>query len=102
MKTLSAIALSAFLISATPTFAEDLPNGAGKDVVVKACTSCHDADSFASQRHTKEEWKAVVDTMIGYGAEVTEEQSAVIVEYLAKNFGRSNVSAKISATHRQR
>ena len=102
MKPLSAIALSAFFLTATPAFSQDLPNGAGKDVVVKVCTSCHDADTFSSKRHSKEEWKSVVDTMIGYGAEVTDEQATIVVDYLTKNFGKSGFSAKINATNRQR
>jgi len=88
MRTLSATALSLFLISVTPVFAQDLPDGPGKDIVVKACTSCHDADNFTGKKHTKDEWKSVVDTMIGYGAEITDEQTEVITSYLAKNYGK--------------
>src|SRR4051812_42264313 len=97
MRILSAIALSGFLISATPVFAQDLPDGPGKDVVVKACTSCHDADNFTSKKHTKEEWKSVVDTMVGYGAEITDEQAEVITTYLAKNYGKSAITAKTNS-----
>jgi hypothetical protein len=68
--------------------AQDLPDGAGKDVVVKACTSCHDADNFTSKKHNKAEWKEVVDTMVAYGAEVSDEQSEIITTYLAKNYGK--------------
>lgn len=94
MRILSATALSLFLISAAPVFAQDLPDGAGKDVVVKACTSCHDADNFTSKKHNKDEWKSVVDTMIGYGAEISDEDSEVIVTYLTKNFGKEAAAAK--------
>jgi cytochrome c5 len=88
MRTVSAIALSCLLISAAPVFAQDLPDGEGKDVVVKACTSCHDTDNFTSKKNTKDEWKAVVDTMIGYGAEIPDDQVEIITTYLAKNFGK--------------
>lgn len=73
--------------------AQDLPDGEGKDVVVKSCTSCHDADNFTSKKHTKPEWKEVVDTMIAYGAEITDAQSDVITTYLAKNFGKGEAPA---------
>src|SRR5258708_1088213 len=102
MRTLSAISLSFFLISATPVFAQDLPDSPGKDVVVKLCTSCHDADNFTTKKHTKKEWKSVVDTMIGYGAEITDEQAEIITTYLTKNYGKSAITAKVKAPARQR
>lgn len=84
--------------------AQDLPDGAGKDVVVKACTSCHDADNFTSKKHTKAEWKEVVDTMVAYGAEVSDDQSEIITTYLAKNYGKdANLGTpRISASHPRR
>ena len=73
--------------------AQDLPDGEGKDATVKACTSCHDADNFTSKKHTKAEWKEVVDTMIAYGAEISDANVEVITTYLAKNYGKADLSA---------
>jgi competence protein ComEA len=73
--------------------AQDLPDGPGKDVVVKACTSCHDTDNFTSKKHTKAEWKGVVDTMVAYGAEISDEQSEIITTYLTKNYGKADLKA---------
>jgi hypothetical protein len=55
---------------------------------VKACTSCHDADNMISKKKTKAEWKTVVETMVAYGAEVSDEQMEIITTYLAKNYGK--------------
>jgi len=90
-------------VAAPRAMAQDLPDGAGKDVVVKVCTSCHDADNFTSKKHTKAEWKEVVDTMIAYGAEIADDQVEIITTYLAKNFGKASVGAPrivASRTHR--
>jgi hypothetical protein len=90
-------------VAAPRAMAQDLPDGAGKDVVVKACTSCHDADNFTSKKHSKAEWKEVVDTMVAYGAEVTDEQTEIITTYLAKNYGKANLGApRISVSHPSR
>ena len=109
MKTYRTILFSAlaflvvFGVAAPRATAQDLPDGAGKDVVVKVCTSCHDADNFTSKKHTKAEWKEVVDTMIAYGAEVSDEQVEVITTYLAKNFGKAAIGApRIVASHARR
>ncbi len=101
----SVLAMCFVIGAAAPhAIAQDLPDGDGKDVVVKACTSCHDADNFTSKKHTKAEWKEVVDTMVAYGAEVTDDQSEIITTYLAKNYGKdANLGApRISASHPRR
>ncbi|HEV2200464.1 MAG TPA: cytochrome c [Bryobacteraceae bacterium] len=109
MKTSRTISLSAlaflvvFGVAAPRAMAQDLPDGPGKDVVVKICTSCHDADNFTSKKHTKAEWKEVVDTMIAYGAEVSDDQVEVITTYLAKNFGKAAVGVpSVAASHARR
>jgi hypothetical protein len=100
----SVLALFVFAGAAAPhAMAQDLPDGAGKDVVIKACTSCHDADNFTSKKHTKAEWKEVVDTMVAYGAEITDEQSEIITTYLAKNYGKDAIGVrKIDLSHPRR
>lgn len=90
----SVLALFVVVGAAVPRAqAQDLPDGDGKDVVVKACTSCHDADNFTSKKHTKAEWKEVVDTMVAYGAEISDANVDVITTYLAKNFGKGEAPA---------
>jgi len=72
--------------------AQDLPNGPGKDVVLKLCRDCHDLDTVTTENRTKEGWKKTVAKMVDRGAEGTDEQFEIIVSYLAKNFGRINVN----------
>jgi mono/diheme cytochrome c family protein len=68
--------------------AQDLPEGEGKAVVQKVCGACHGVDYVSNLKHTKAEWKSVVDTMVGYGANPTDQEVEIIVNYLTKNFGR--------------
>jgi hypothetical protein len=39
-------------------------------------------------QRTRDEWKDTVDAMKGYGAEATDEELGVILDYLVKNFGK--------------
>lgn len=64
----------------------DFPAGPGRDLVVKACTGCHAPAQVTGQRLSRDEWRAMVIKMIGYGADVPEDKEAAIVDYLAKNF----------------
>jgi DNA uptake protein ComE-like DNA-binding protein len=72
--------------------AQDLPEGPGKDAVAKSCLDCHDASTITIDNRTKEGWQKTVKSMQNHGADVTEDQVAIIVAYLTKNFGRVNVN----------
>ena len=60
-----------------------LPPGAGREVLVKACVTCHDPQRAASLRLTREGWEGVVQSMLLRGMKATEEEQAVILEYLS-------------------
>jgi len=80
-----------FLASLTAS-AQDLPAGPGKDVFEKVCSACHGLDIITALKHTRAEWKSVIDTMAGYGAMAKDEEFDAIVTYLAKNFGKDDAS----------
>jgi competence protein ComEA len=66
--------------------AAELPDGAGKEILVRACVGCHKAEEFLSYRHTREEYQAIVQRMAQRGARASSEELDLIAEYLAKNF----------------
>jgi hypothetical protein len=65
-----------------------LPDGPGKAVTERVCTTCHGLENVVRARMTKERWGAVVDDMVSRGATATDTEIDQIVEYLAANFGR--------------
>jgi hypothetical protein len=67
-----------------------LPPGKGREQTEAACYACHSSDLLMQQRLTEKQWMASVEKMIRWGAEVKDADKAVIVAYLAKNFGPSN------------
>jgi cytochrome c5 len=77
-----------FLLAAPVRAADDIPDGAGKEIVIKVCTACHGVIEFTSQKHTKPEWDEVVDTMAQRGARASDDEFDMIVVYLTKNFGK--------------
>lgn len=72
---------------AWPGRAQNLPDGPGKDVFAGVCSGCHALDLATSQKKTREEWQATVDSMTAKGATASKEQFTAIVDYLSKNFG---------------
>jgi competence protein ComEA len=65
----------------------NLPEGEGRELVMRVCTQCHGVDHVVRFRLSKEKWAKEVDDMADRGAQGTDEQFAQIVTYLAKNFG---------------
>src|SRR6476659_3708286 len=63
-----------------------LPDGPGKDVVVKVCGTCHEPARAAALRLTREGWEQTVADMRWRGAKGTDEEFAAVIEYLVANF----------------
>ena len=64
-----------------------LPDGKGKDVTQRVCSTCHGVNLFAAQRHTGEKWSSIIDSMVSRGLEASDEDLATINDYLATNLG---------------
>ena len=73
---------------ATVVHGDDIPDGEGKDIVMKVCTPCHGTAEFAGRKLTRKEWDEKVDQMAARGARASDEEFDQIVNYLAKNFGK--------------
>jgi mono/diheme cytochrome c family protein len=82
------------LLLAASIQAQELPEGAGKDLVTKVCTVCHEVTRITSKKRTKEEWSDTVDKMAARGAKATDEEFETIVTYLAKNFPKDQAAGK--------
>jgi competence protein ComEA len=80
------------LILLFASMAQNLPDGPGKEVLLKICRDCHDLDTVTVDNRTKEGWQKTVAKMGDRGAEGTDEEFEAVVAYLTKNFGRINVN----------
>jgi cytochrome c5 len=83
--------LMAFLPAASVQ-AQDLPDGAGKELVKNVCSACHELTRITSKKRTKEEWSDTVDKMAKNGAKATDEEFDMIVDYLTKYFGKDEAA----------
>ena len=68
--------------------AAELPVGPNKDVVARACGSCHDLDMVLEAAGlTREGWNDTIEEMAGYGLKVSPGERALILEYLTSFLG---------------
>jgi alcohol dehydrogenase (cytochrome c) len=71
-----------------------LPEGPGKQTLVKICGSCHSPEVVMGKGFTQDGWTQVVGTMIARGAQGSDAEFAEIVQYLSKNF--PPIAAKVN------
>ncbi len=74
-------------------FAATAPNAAptkdrGRELVEDVCTYCHNLDRLRGKEFSREEWRGLTKGMISEGAPVTDEELSMILDYLAKNYGK--------------
>jgi competence protein ComEA len=81
-----------FFLLLCASLLQDLPEGPGKDTVLKVCQDCHALDTITMDNRTKDGWKKTVAKMGDRGAEGTNEEFEAIIAYLSKNFGRTDVN----------
>jgi|SRR5438034_4385064 competence protein ComEA len=78
-----------------------LPPGKGKAIVQRTCSHCHALKVVTSKRATKDQWSALVDQMVSRGADLSDDEIDIVVDYLAKNFGAAKTSPPSSQTAEQ-
>ncbi|HLZ74578.1 hypothetical protein [Phenylobacterium sp.] len=92
-RTILASAAATLLLGLAPSaLAADpndvLPDGPGKDVVVRACTSCHEASEISEKPRTSSDWTEVIGKMIDNGAQLTPQEQDAVYAYVLKHFGK--------------
>ena len=53
-----------------------LPPGKGRELTIRACSSCHEAELVADQQLDPAGWKRMVDDMAAKGIDATEAELA--------------------------
>jgi competence protein ComEA len=91
----SARFLTAWLAAASFAFAADkpkLPEGPGKETMVRICGGCHGAEIVLGKRLDRDGWSQIVVNMIQRGAQGSDDEFADIVDYLTNTVSKINVN----------
>ena len=72
--------------------AASMPPGQGRDLILNRCTVCHGLTTALVKRVSEDEWRATVNRMVSeFSAPVPRNEQAVIVQYLATNYGADKI-----------
>lgn len=67
--------------------AEEPPAIDGATLLEERCTQCHDLERTTQKRKTREEWEQTVVRMVNKGANLTEDEQKILIDYLAETYG---------------
>lgn len=59
----------------------------GRVLLEERCTECHSIERATGQEKTRAEWEETVSRMIDKGAELNEEETTLLIDFLAENYG---------------
>ncbi|MGY8814120.1 MAG: hypothetical protein ACKVHQ_05320 [Gammaproteobacteria bacterium] len=71
--------------------ADSFPDGEGKSLISSKCISCHALSTVLVKRASQDVWDETVNKMVSeFKAPINQNEIAVIVNYLATNFGEDS------------
>jgi competence protein ComEA len=79
----------------------ELPDGAGKDVMLRVCGQCHAATVVMGKGNTRDGWSQVVGEMVARGAQGSDDDFATVVDYLTANFPPKADAKKVNVNKAQ-
>jgi competence protein ComEA len=86
MKEINARIFLATALLTLPVWAQNLPEGPGKEATMKVCSQCHELARAVSLHQDRAGWQATMEKMISLGATATPEDFESILNYLTKNY----------------
>jgi virginiamycin B lyase len=85
-----AIAGAVMLLSASAWAQQNLPAGAGRDLVAAKCYACHAFEARVGNGYTAEGWNTVMRMMVNHGTPLSQQDLAQITPYLVQHFPEKN------------
>ena len=82
--------LAALGVAAAMT-GQELPEGPGKAETEKLCKGCHEMARSISKKQDRDGWLATMTKMSGFGMRATDAETAIVVEYLARNWAAEDL-----------
>ena len=85
--------LGVLVLASQVASAQQLPTGAGADVLKSRCVICHEADIITSQKLSLTGWTNSINKMVRWGSQITPEEREVLQPYLAQHFAPKPVAS---------
>ena len=91
MRSFPSFALATGLAFVAAATAQVLPEGVGKAETDRLCKQCHEIARAISPRLDRGGWEKSMTKMTAFGMKATDQEYAVVLDYLVKNFPAEEV-----------
>jgi competence protein ComEA len=68
-----------------------LPEGPGREETERLCKNCHELERSVSRRQDRDGWQATINKMVAFGTKGTDQEFALVLDYLTKHFPAEEV-----------
>jgi len=68
-----------------------LPEGPGREETERLCKGCHELERSVSRRQDRDGWQATLNKMVAFGTKGTDQEFALILDYLTKHYPAEEV-----------
>ncbi|QQS47428.1 MAG: helix-hairpin-helix domain-containing protein [Acidobacteriota bacterium] len=70
---------------------QNLPDGPGKEELIKLCSQCHELGKSYSLRQDRAGWTRTMQKMAAFGMKSTQDDYNAVLEYLIRNYPADEV-----------
>ena len=74
-----------FLLFSVNLYAQ-LPEGTGREETERLCKGCHELERSVSRRQDRDGWQATINKMVAFGTKGSDQEFALILDYLTKHY----------------
>lgn len=82
---------AAIALMATALQGQELPDKPGRAEAERLCKQCHEMARSISKRQDKEGWNQTMARMTAFGMKSTDQEFALVLEYLAANYPAEDI-----------
>jgi len=83
-------------VAAAASAAKEMPDGPGKQIILRECTACHLPDHFTKYLHTPEEWTAILIRMGGRVRSISKDELDTVTKYFVTKYPKVDVAGKVN------
>jgi competence protein ComEA len=76
--------------------ADEWPDGPGKAIFLQTCSNCHSPENVLGHNLDSDGWTDLLNRMIQFGAQGSDEDFGAILQYLVTNFGPAPAKTNIN------
>jgi competence protein ComEA len=84
--------VTGFALLAASAWTQDLPPGSGRAETEHLCKQCHELARVTSLRQDRDAWAETMAKMKAFGMKATDQDFALVLDYLSKTFPAGAVS----------